>query len=110
MGGNPNSTRGIRGGTGSNRLENRTNNCGGHKKQGIPSTVGKRRQLVDAIKSNAQPTTPFFISNTNVLSGGVGRYQSMFRAPADGVNVAALNADRARCSAACSCQVTLKVM
>lgn len=99
---------GIRG-TGSNKLANRTNNCGGNKKAGIPSTIGRPRWIADEIKSRAWPTQPFVISKTNVLSGGVGRHQNMFRAPADGVNIAALNANKVKCEASCN-NCSVKVM
>lgn len=110
MGGNPTSRRGSTSGIGSNKLENRTNNCGGNKKPGIPSTVGKRRQLVDEIKTRATAmyNAPFIISTTNVLSGGVGKHQSMFRAPADGVNRSSLNMNMKLCKSACGCLVNVK--
>jgi len=110
MGGNPTSRRGSTSGIGSNKLENRTNNCGGNKKPGIPSTVGKRVALVHEIQSRATPlhNAPFIISTTNVLSGGVGKHQSMFRAPADGVNRMSLNMNMKLCKSTCGCLVNVK--
>jgi len=91
--GNPNSSVGRA----SSKLLNRTNICGGNKKPGNPSTVGKSRQLTDAIQRKAWSHGPFIISSTNVLSGGVGRHQSMFRAPADSTNMQSIQAQRVLC-------------
>jgi hypothetical protein len=94
--GNPSS--GIPG-RASQKILNRTNVCGGHKKAGIPSLVGRPVYISDYIKTRCSPnpSNPFPISSTNVLSGGVGRYQNMFKNPADGVNRAKLQKDRQMC-------------
>ena len=98
--GNP-STHGIPG-RASSKLLNRTNICGGNKKAGIPSTIGRPRFLVDYITTRTSPSkaNPFPISSVNVLSGGVGRHHTMFKNPADGVNAAKLQNDRNLCFAA----------
>ena len=72
---------------GTAKIVNRTNNCGGNKKAGLPSLIGRQRQFAAAIKTRCypDPKAPFVISSANQL-GGIGRVQSMMKQPADGVN------------------------
>jgi len=83
---------------GTAKIVNRTNNCGGNKKAGLPSLVGRQRQFADAIKTNCYPgpNAPFVISSANQL-GGIGRSRSMMSQPADGVNRHKLVNMRSKC-------------
>jgi len=83
---------------GTAKIVNRTNNCGGNKKAGLPSLIGRQRQFADAIKTNCYPVpkAPFVISSANQI-GGIGRGRSMMNQPADGVNRNALKGMRSQC-------------
>ena len=84
--------------TSSAKIVNRTNNCGGNKKAGLPSLVGRQRQFADAIKTRCypHPKAPFVISSANQI-GGIGRGRSMMNQPADGVNRHRLLNMRSQC-------------
>jgi len=72
--------------------------CGGNKKAGLPSLIGRQRQFADAIKTNCypDPNAPFVISSVNQI-GGIGRGRSMMLQPADGVNRDVLNRMKSQC-------------
>ena len=84
--------------TGSTKIINNTNNCGGNKKAGLPSLIGHQAPYRRWIKTNCypDPTDPFVISSVNQL-GGVGRVQSMMKQPADGVNRNKLRSMQSKC-------------
>ena len=63
-------------------------NCGGNKKGGLPPSVGTGNsfsQRVMNIRACPNKNQVFYISYANQI-GGVGRYNSMTAANADGVN------------------------
>lgn len=85
------------------KIINRTNNCGGNKKAGLPPLIGQSQPNRNHIKINAFPRNgqKFVISSVNQL-GGIGRTSSMVRVPADGVNKSALMRMRFNCNIACN--------
>jgi len=84
---------------GTAKIANRTNNCGGNKKAGLPSTLGHKPAIARAIASKCfpDPNAPFVISRTN-QHGGIGRVQSMMSAPSDGINLAAIKRMQIKCN------------
>ena len=77
------------------KIVNRTNNCGGNKKAGLPSLTGYSGHLHRHVKTECfpKPSDPFVISSTNTLSGVARRISS-------GVNTHALARMRIKCDAA----------
>lgn len=92
IGGNSSISRSV------SKIVNRTNNCGGNKKAGLPSLVGQSQPNRNYIKINALPRRGqmFVVSSVNQL-GGIGRWSSMVKAPADGVNKAAIMKMKKNC-------------
>ena len=83
---------------GTAKIVNRQN-CGGNKKAGLPSTIGRGAQpLSNHIKTNTHPRSKvFFVSSANQI-GGIGNVQSMSKSPADGVNMATILRMRLKCN------------